>query len=87
VNEPLKSCTDRITIPVSAIIGEANLPLKAIEELDIGNILELNKTIDRDIDIYDGGVIIARGEVVVIDDKFGMRITEIGNKNGNNNSK
>jgi flagellar motor switch protein FliM len=87
VNEPLKSATDRITIPVSAIIGTANLPLKAIEDLDIDNILELNKTIDKDIDIYAGGAIIARGEVVVIDDKFGIRITEIGNKNGNNNGK
>ena len=78
MNEPIKSDMDQMSIPVSVIIDEKNFPLKTIKELEVGTILELDKSIDRDMDIYAGNVLIARGEVVVIDDKFGIRITEKG---------
>jgi flagellar motor switch protein FliM len=87
MNEPLKTYMDQITIPVSVMIGEKSFPLKTIKELEVGNILELDKAIDKDMDIYAGGVIIARGEVVAIDDKFGIKITELGESDGKGESK
>jgi flagellar motor switch protein FliM len=78
MSEPIESDMDQMSIPVSVIMDEKNFPLKTIKELEVGTILELDKPIDRDMDIYAGDVIIACGEVVVIDDKFGIRITETG---------
>ena len=43
-------------------------------------ILELDKLVDTDLDIYAGNVLIARGKVVVIDEKFGIRVTETCSK-------
>jgi flagellar motor switch protein FliM len=80
MNEPIKSDMDQMLIPVSVVMGEKKLQLKTIREMEVGNILELDKLIDRDMDIYAGNVLIARGEVVVIDEKFGIRVTETCSK-------
>jgi len=92
MNKPAKpeapqTVMDQATIPVSVMLGETSLTLEDIKRMGEGSILELDKTVDQLMDIYAGGVIIARGEVVTIDDNFGIRITEVGEKNGNAESK
>ena len=77
VNEPAKAAPEPGSVPVSIIIDEKNFPLKTINDLEIGAILELDKTIDKPMDIYANGVMVARGEVVVIGDQFGIKITEL----------
>jgi len=87
MDEPVKHDADKNSVPISVMIGERNLPLETIKELKVGNVLELDKTIDKDMDIYANDVIIARGEIVVIGDNFGIRITELAEQYGNNGSK
>ena len=77
VNEPAKAAPEPGSVPVSIIIDEKNFQLKTINDLEIGAILELDKTIDKPMDIYANGVMVARGEVVVIGDQFGIKITEL----------
>jgi len=77
MNKPIKSDADQTSIPVSVVIGEKNFPLQSIKDMEIGTILELDKSIGEDMDIYAGNVLAAHGAVVVINDKFGIKITEI----------
>jgi flagellar motor switch protein FliN/FliY len=48
-------------------------------EYGVGTIVELDKLVGEPLDVYANGKFIAKGEVVVIDDNFGIRITDISN--------
>ncbi|HPN30972.1 MAG TPA: flagellar motor switch protein FliN [bacterium] len=58
-------------------LGKTKMTLREILELDISEVIELNKQAGESVDIFVDGELIAKGEVVIIDDKFGVRITEI----------
>jgi flagellar motor switch protein FliN len=66
-------------IPVKATVelGESELTLKEILELAEGSILELNRLAGEPLDLKVGGQLIAQGEVVAIDDSYGLRITNV----------
>lgn len=70
-------------VPLEVIvqIGKAEKQLKDIIKLTQGSIIELEKQAGDPVDILVNGELIARGDVVVIDDNFGVRITEIVRKN------
>ena len=68
---------DKVKIPVTVQIGQELLTLKEIKELEEGSILELDKLAGEPVDVFAGGVLIGKGEVVVIDENFGVRITDI----------
>lgn len=69
-------------IPVQARVelGEASLSLKEILELEEGSIIELNRLAGEPLDLKVGGQLIAQGEVVAIDDYYGLRITNVAIK-------
>ncbi len=70
-----------VELELSAILGETDISLKKVLDLTKGSILELdNKTADP-IKLLANGCEVARGEVVIIEDNFGLRITEIAEKN------
>jgi flagellar motor switch protein FliN/FliY len=58
-------------------LGKKNMPLKAVRDIKEGSIIELEKLAGGPVDIFAGGIPIGRGEVVVIDENFGIRVTEI----------
>ncbi len=64
---------------MSVEIGKTRRKLKEILSLNNGMVVELDKQADAPVDIIVNGQLIARGEVVVIDDNFGVRISEIVN--------
>lgn len=66
-------------IPVQAKVelGEASLSLKEMLEIEEGSIIELNRLAGEPLDIKVGGQLIAQGEVVAIDDYYGVRITNV----------
>lgn len=66
-----------VELNVRVEIGQARRKLKDILEFVPGSILELDKTAGEPIDIYVNNQLIAVGEVVVIEEKFGVRIMEI----------
>ena len=66
-----------VELELSAILGETDIPLQKVLDLTKGSIIELdNKTIEP-IKLLANGREVAKGEVVIIEDNFGLRITKI----------
>ena len=69
-----------VELELSAILGETDIPLKKVLDITKGSIIELdNKTVEP-IKLLANGSEVARGEVVIIEDNFGLRITDISKK-------
>ena len=64
-------------IEISVELGTTSKTVKEVFAIDEGTILELDKFAGEPVDVKANGVLIAYGEVVVIDENFGVRITEI----------
>ena len=70
-----------VELELSAILGETDISLKKVLDITKGSIIELdNKTI-APIKLLANGSEIAKGEVVIIEDNFGLRITDISKTN------
>ncbi len=69
-----------IPVEVSAELGRSNISLKEIFELSEGSIIELEKLVGEPLDLVVNGQIIAKGEVVAIDNNFGLRIKTVISK-------
>jgi flagellar motor switch protein FliN/FliY len=66
-----------VPLELKVELGSTKLNLREILELHEGSMIQLNKLAGEPLDIYANGRLIARGEVVVIDENFGIRVTEI----------
>jgi flagellar motor switch protein FliN/FliY len=66
-----------VSLQVTVELGRARLPIGQILEFTNGSIVELNKQAGEAVELYVQGKLIARGEVVIIDENFGIRITSI----------
>lgn len=66
-------------VPLKIVVelGRARMTLKQVMDLTVGSLIELDKLTGEPVDVLVNGRLIARGEVVVIDENFGVRITEI----------
>lgn len=66
-------------VPLKVVVelGRARMTLKQVMDLTTGSLIELDKLTGEPVDVLVNGKLIARGEVVVIDENFGVRITEI----------
>lgn len=66
-----------IPLEVSVELGRVKMQVRDVVELGAGSIVEIDKAAGEPVDVLVNGRLVARGEVVVIDDNFGVRITEI----------
>ena len=66
-----------IPVNVSAVLGKAYLEVSQLMKLGPGAIVELDRKVGEAIDIFVNNRLVARGEVVVIDDRLGVTMTEI----------
>ncbi len=66
-----------IPVNVSAVLGKAYLEVSQLMKLGPGTIVELDRKVGEAIDIFVNNRLVARGEVVVIDDRLGVTMTEI----------
>jgi flagellar motor switch protein FliN/FliY len=66
-----------VELPVSVSFGRARLPLRDVLKLTSGSIVELNRTVSEPVEVIVNGCVIARGEVVVVEGNYGVRIQEI----------
>lgn len=66
-----------VELPVSISFGRTHLPLKETLKLTTGSIVELNRAVTEPVDVIVNNCVIARGEVVVIEGNYGVRIREI----------
>jgi flagellar motor switch protein FliN len=67
-----------VELDVVVRFGVTNVPLRDIVRLGVGSMVELNRPVDEPVELLVNGRSLARGEVVVIDGYYGVRITEIG---------
>lgn len=66
-----------IPVKVSAILGKTQMKVSQLMKLNKGAIIELDRKVGEAIDIYVNNNLVARGEVVVVDEKLGITMTEI----------
>lgn len=69
-----------LPVKVSVELGRSTISLKEIFELTEGSIIELDRLVGEPLDLVVNGQIVAKGEVVAIDNNFGLRIKSIVNK-------
>jgi flagellar motor switch protein FliN/FliY len=66
-----------VPVHISAVLGRANLSVAQLLQLGEGSVLELDRKVGEAIDIYVNNRLVARGEVVVVDERLGVTMTEI----------
>ena len=66
-----------IPVQVSAVLGKASMQVSQLLKLGRGAVVELDRKVGEAIDIYVNNRLVARGEVVVVEDKLGVTMTEI----------
>jgi flagellar motor switch protein FliN/FliY len=66
-----------VPVKVSAVLGRARMEVGDLLKLGPGAVLELDRRVGEAIDIYVNDRLIARGEVVLVEDKLGVTMTEI----------
>jgi flagellar motor switch protein FliN len=71
------SLLESVEIEVTLQFGERRLPLREIGELRSGSVVELDKYVQDPAELLLGDRVVARGEVVVVDGNYGLRITEV----------
>ncbi|MEW8976788.1 MAG: flagellar motor switch protein FliN [Symbiobacterium sp.] len=71
-----------VELELTAELGQTRRSLREILELGPGSVLELDKHAGEAVDILVNGQLVARGEVVVIGENYGVRITELVNPEG-----
>ena len=71
------SLLENVEIAVTLQFGERRLPLREIGELRSGSVIELDKYIQDPADLLLGDRVVARGEVVIVEGNYGLRITEV----------
>lgn len=68
-----------IPLDVTVELGNAKMPVNELLQLGQGSIVELTKPVGDHLDIYVNNKLIAKGEVVIVDEKFGIRVADIIN--------
>jgi len=66
-----------VELPVSVSFGRAMIPLREVVKLTSGSVVELNRTVSEPVELIVNNCVIARGEVVVIEGNYGVRIQQI----------
>jgi flagellar motor switch protein FliN/FliY len=66
-----------VPVQVSAVLGRARMDVGELLKLGPGAVLELDRRVGEAIDIYVNNRLVARGEVVLVEDKLGVTMTEI----------
>lgn len=69
-----------VALPVSVSFGKTSLQIREVLKLNTGSIVELNRFVSEPVDVIVNDCIIARGEVVVVDGNYGVRITHLASR-------
>lgn len=66
-----------VELNVCLRFGQRQLPLREVLELASGSVIELDRMVDEPVELLLDGKLIARGEAVIVDGNYGLRVTEI----------
>jgi flagellar motor switch protein FliN/FliY len=75
-NTPL-SVLKNVEMQISVELGRARMSVGGLLSLASGDVVELDRSANSPVDVLVNGTLVARGEVVVVDDEFGVRVSEI----------
>ena len=77
--EPDMSLDVILDVPVtlSLEVGRTRMPIRNLLQLNQGSVVELERGAGEPLDVFDNGTLIAHGEVVVVNDRFGVRLTDV----------
>ncbi len=74
--EDLEAVFD-VPVRVSVVLGRSKMPVSSLLNMDIGTVIELDRQVGEAIDIYVNDRLVARGEIVLVEEKLGVTMTEI----------
>jgi flagellar motor switch protein FliN len=66
-----------IPVTLSMEVGRSKLSIRNLLQLNQGSVVELNRATGEPLDVYVNGTLVAHGEVVVVNEKFGIRLTDV----------
>ncbi|TJY63313.1 flagellar motor switch protein FliN [Sinimarinibacterium sp. CAU 1509] len=66
-----------VPVTLSMEVGRARVPIRNLLQLNQGSVVELERAAGEPLDVYANGTLIAHGEVVVVNDKFGIRLIDV----------
>jgi flagellar motor switch protein FliN/FliY len=66
-----------VSVELSAVLGHANVQIKQLLKLGRGAVVELDRKINEPIDLFVNKKLVGKGEVVVVDDRLGVSVTEM----------
>jgi len=66
-----------VPVQLSAVLGRANMPVNQLLKIGRGAVIELDRRVGEAVDIYVNNKLVARGEVVLVEDRLGVTMTEI----------
>lgn len=79
-DDPQKSGTSavyEVEVEVSAVLGTAYMPISQILKLGRGAVVELNRKVGEPIELHANNRLVGHGEIVVVEDKLGVTMTEV----------
>lgn len=83
VNETTNNNIDRlldVEMNVTVRFGTTEVPLREVVRYGVGSMIELNRSVDEPVDLLVNDYPFAKGEVVVVDGYYGVKVTEIGSR-------
>jgi flagellar motor switch protein FliN/FliY len=66
-----------VPVKLAVELGSCQMPMREVLQLNAGSVVQLDKVADAPVDLLVNQKLIARGEVVVVEDRFGIKITEL----------
>lgn len=66
-----------VPVTLSMEVGRTRIPIRNLLQLNQGSVVELERAAGEPLDVFVNGTLVAHGEVVVVNDKFGVRFTDV----------
>ncbi len=74
--EDLEAVFD-VPVRISVVLGRARIPVAELLDMDVGTVVELDRQVGEAVDIYVNDRLVARGEIVLVEHRLGVTMTEI----------
>jgi flagellar motor switch protein FliN/FliY len=66
-----------VPVRISVVLGRAKVPIASLLKMDIGTVIELDRQVGEAVEIYVNDRLVARGEIVLVENRLGVTMTEI----------
>jgi len=66
-----------VPVTLSLEVGRTRLPIRSLLQLNQGSVVELERAAGEALDVFVNGTLVAHGQVVVVNEKFGIRLTDV----------